>query len=100
MTNFYAFLTLSVGLFVVFVMCLIALARIGKFMKATQDLDWEAVAAITGDIGGVKKSLQRVNNRINGMESADPSTLLQQLAQQGLLQNINAEQIKGEIKGG
>lgn len=100
MTNFYALLTLSVGLFVVFVLCLIALARIGKFMKSTQELDWEQVAALTGDIGSLKKSLQRVNNRINGMESADPSILLQQLAQQGMMQNITAEQPKGEIKGG
>ena len=100
MTNFYALLTLSVGLFVVFVLCLIALARLGKFMKTTQDLDWEQIATITGDIGALKKSIQRVNNRINGMESADPSILLQQLAQQGALQNINVEQQTKEIKGG
>lgn len=100
MTNFYALLTLSVGLFVVFVLCLIALARIGKFMKTTDDLDWEQVANLTGDIGSLKKSVQRLNNRINGMESRDPSILLEGLAQQQVLQNVSPEQPSNKIKGG
>ena len=100
MTNFYALLTLSVGLFVVFALCLIALARIGKFMKSTDDLDWEQVATLTGDIGALKKSVQRLNNRINGMESKDPSILLESLAQQQMLQNVTPDQTSNKIKGG
>ncbi len=100
MTSFYALLTLSVGLFVVFALCLIALARIGKFMKSTEDLDWEQVASLTGDIGSLKKSVQRLNNRINGMESRDPSVLLEGLAQQQVLQNVAPEQTSNKIKGG
>jgi len=100
MTNFYALLTLSVGFFVVFVLCLIALARLGKFMKASDDLDWEQVANLTGDIGSLKKSVQRLNNRINGMESRDPSILLEGLAQQQVLQNVSPEQPSNKIKGG
>lgn len=100
MTNFYALLTLSVGLFVVFALCLIALARIGKFMKSSEDLDWEQVASLTGDIGALKKSVQRLNNRINGMESRDPSILLEGLAQQQMLQNVTTEQPSSKIKGG
>ena len=42
--------------------------RVEKAHKATEDLDWEAVAALTGDMGIVKKGIQRVNNRINGLE--------------------------------
>lgn len=100
MTSFYALLTLSVGLFVVFALCLIALARIGKFMKSTEDLDWEQVASLTGDIGSLKKSVQRLNNRINGMESRDPSILLEGLAQQQVLQNVAPDQTSNKLKGG
>lgn len=100
MTNFYALLTLSVGLFVVFVLCLIALARIGKFLQSSEDLDWEQVASMTGDIGALKKSVQRLNNRINGMESRDPSVLLEGLAQQQMLQQVTPEQTSNKIKGG
>lgn len=99
MTNFYAFLALSVGFFVVFALCFIALARIGKFMQATEDLDWEQVAALTGDIGALKKSVQRLNNRINGMESRDPSMLLDALAQQSIAPQQVAEPTN-KIKGG
>jgi len=100
MTNFYALLTLSVGLFVVFVLCLIALARIGKFLQSSEDLDWEQIASMTGDIGALKKSVQRLNNRINGMESRDPSVLLEGLAQQQMLQQVTPEQTSNKIKGG
>ena len=86
MTSIYALLALSVGLLVVFGLCLIALARIGKMMKAAEDLDWDQIASMTGDIGTTKKSIQRLNNRINGMESRDPSVLLEGLAQQQLMQ--------------
>jgi len=37
---------------------------------------------MTGDIGALKKSLQRVNNRINGMEAHDPSAVIQAIAAQ------------------
>lgn len=42
--------------------------RVEKAHKAIDDLDWEAVAALTGDVGVVKRAIQKVNNRINGME--------------------------------
>jgi hypothetical protein len=46
-------------------------ARIEKTYKATEELDWEAVAALTGDVGVVKRAIQKVNNRINGMERGE-----------------------------
>ena len=48
-----------------------AYARVEKERKATEDLDWEAVAALTGDVGVVKRAIQKVNNRINGMERGE-----------------------------
>ena len=77
---FYALLALSAGFLVVFGMCLIALARVGKMLTVSENLDWEQVATITGDIGALKKSIQRLNNRINGMEAHDPSTLIQAIS--------------------
>jgi len=76
----YALLALFVGFLGVLGVSLIALARVGKFMSASENLDWEQIAAITGDIGALKKSVQRLNNRINGMEAKDPTAILQQIA--------------------
>lgn len=51
-----------------------AISRIAALQLSFKDLDWEAVAKITGDIGSVKRSIQQVNNRINGMESSKGTT--------------------------
>ena len=59
--------------------------RVEKRHKAAQELDWEAVAALTGDMGIVKKGIQRVNNRINGLErghSAEDQALTMLMQQQ------------------
>lgn len=98
MTNLSALLALSVGFLIVFVMVLIALARIGKMLRASEELDWEQVASMTGDIGALKKSIQRLNNRINGMESRDPSVLLEGLAQQQIMQV--SDNTTNKTKGG
>lgn len=45
--------------------------RVERQHKATEDLDWEAIAALTGDVGVVKRAIQKVNNRINGMERGE-----------------------------
>tara|TARA_R100001163_G_scaffold58806_1_gene47244 strand:+ start:1663 stop:1959 length:297 start_codon:yes stop_codon:yes gene_type:complete len=44
-------------------------ARVGKFISSTKDLDWDAVANMTGDLATTKKTIQTLNNRINGMHS-------------------------------
>ena len=53
-----------------FFVALRAAVRVARFEKSLTDMDWEAVAKITGDIGSVKRSIQQVNNRINGMETS------------------------------
>ena len=45
--------------------------RVERQHKATEDLDWEAIAALTGDVGVVKRAILIVNNRINGMERGE-----------------------------
>lgn len=77
---FYALLALTAGFLLVFGMTIYAIARVGKFLSVAENLDWEQVATITGDIGALKKSIQRLNNRINGMEAHDPSALIQAIS--------------------
>ena len=68
--------------------------RVERQHKATADLDWEAIAALTGDVGVVKRAIQKVNNRINGMErgegvEAQAMQLLLQSQQQNPPSNSN-----------
>ena len=51
-------------------MSAIAIARVARWAKSVHDLDWEAVAALIGDVGAVKKSITRLNGRLNGMDNA------------------------------
>ena len=77
---FYALLALTAGFLLVFGLTLYAIARVGRMLAVSENLDWEQIATITGDIGALKKSIQRLNNRINGMEAHDPSALMQAIS--------------------
>ena len=63
---------------------LYACGRVAKVINATKDLEWDAIANITGDLATTKKTIQTLNNRINGMHS--PKVAEQELMMQ-LLQN-------------
>ncbi len=68
--------------------------RVGQMINASKDLDWTAVANLTGDIASTKKTIQTLNNRINGMHSpklADQELMLQ------LLQNKDKPKSNGHI---
>ena len=78
-----------------FFLCCYACARVGQFIKATKGLDWDAIANITGDLATTKKTIQTLNNRINGMHS--PKIAEQELMMQ-LLQNQQQAQMNGKIK--
>ena len=69
--------------------------RIGKFIASTSDLDWDAIANITGDLATTKKTIQTLNNRINGMHS--PKVAEQELMMQ-LLKNAPNQMTNGQIK--
>lgn len=75
-TFFIAILALFLSLYVG--------VRVGKFISASQDLDWTAIANMTGDLAATKKTIQTLNNRLNGMHS--PKVAEQELMMQ-LLQN-------------
>ena len=61
-------LSLFVALFSL-ISCFYAHARIKKHEQFTKDLDWSVVSNITGDLATLKKTIQTLNNRINGMHS-------------------------------
>lgn len=73
-----------------FSLSLIACARIGKFVKATADTDWETLANLTGDIAALKRTAQTLNNRLNGMNKA---VVPQDQIIQQMLQHQNVEPI-------
>ena len=92
---FYANLALLLCNVTVFVMCLIARAHVSSASKALNELDWEQTASLTGDMATVKKSIQKLNNRLNGMEAKDPYTVLESLRAQANVQPIRQQpQIK------
>ena len=88
-TFFVAILALFFGLY--------AGGRVAKIEKASKDLEWDAIANITGDLATLKKTIQTLNNRINGMHS--PKVAEQELMMQ-LLQNQQKPQSNGKIIGG
>jgi len=47
----------------------LALVRVAQFRKTVHGLDWEAVATLLGDVATVKRSITRLNGRLNGMDS-------------------------------
>ena len=77
------------------ILCLYACVRVGNFISATKDLDWDSIANITGDLATTKKTIQTLNNRINGMHS--PKIAEQELMMQLLQKRGNAAP-NGQIK--
>tara|TARA_Y100000361_G_C11138140_1_gene333374 strand:- start:1058 stop:1432 length:375 start_codon:yes stop_codon:yes gene_type:complete len=82
--------------FISFFLALIACARVGKFIKSSERLDWNDVANLTGDIATVKKTIQTLNNRVNGMHS--PKIAEQELMME-LLKNQPKQQSNGMMGG-
>jgi hypothetical protein len=86
---FIAILALYFGLY--------ACGRVAKIDKSTKDLEWDAIANITGDLATTKKTIQTLNNRINGMHS--PKVAEQELMMQ-LLTNRGQSKPNGKMVGG
>ena len=79
MTYFHAFWALAGCNLIVFLGALYAHARVRAIDKTLAALDWETLANLTGEVGAIKRSLQKTNNRINGMTSSDPAQVLADL---------------------
>ena len=63
--------------------------------QASKDLDWSAISNITGDLATTKKTIQTLNNRLNGMHS--PKLQEQELMMQ-LLNRPPNQQSNGKLK--
>lgn len=57
------------SVFVSFYIAVLTYLRVVKFHKSVSGLDWEAVATLLGDVATVKRSITRLNGRLNGMDS-------------------------------
>ena len=88
---FIALLALFFGLY--------ACGRVAEIKNSTKDLDWDAIANITGDLATTKKTIQTLNNIINGMHSPKiaEQELLMQLMQNK--QNITNKSSNGALGG-
>ncbi len=75
-----------------FILCLYACSRVGQFINATKGLEWDAIANITGDLATTKKTIQTLNNRINGMHSP-------KIAEQELMMQLLQKQQTGVANG-
>ena len=75
---------------------LYACGRVAEVKNSTKDLDWDAIANITGDLATTKKTIQTLNNRINGMHS--PKVAEQELLMQ--LMQHKQQNANGQLKGG
>ena len=82
---------------VTFFLCLYTCARVGKFLNSVKGLDWDTIACLTGDIGTIKKSIQTLNNRINGLNSPKLNDELLNYVnkQQSNVTNLNKTTIGG-----
>ena len=80
-----------------FFLCIYACARVGKLLKSVKGLEWDTIATLTGDVGTIKKSIQTLNNRINGLNSPKLNDELLQYAvkQQNNVTNINKNHLGG-----
>lgn len=79
-----------------FFLCLYACARVGKLLNSVKGLDWDTIASLTGDIGTIKKSIQTLNNRINGLNSPK---LNDELLHYAIKQQSNVHDIKNKLGG-
>ena len=96
MYQFLLYSSIILSTFTLF-LCLYACARVGNFIKSTEGLDWSSVANITGDLATLKKTIQTLNNRMNGMHS--PKIAEQELLMQLMTKQQN-QQVNGKIHGG
>jgi hypothetical protein len=93
--EFYVFYALVACNCVVFGLFAYTRARLGKLERALVDLDWEALAGLVGDVAVLKRTIQKLNMRLNGMESADPMAALAKLQPLQQAQNVTPIKQRG-----
>ncbi len=93
--SFYALLALSGAVLIALGLSLYACRRVVINEKALVELDWETLANLTGEVGSIKRSLQKTNSRISGMSSADPMQSIHELQKLQIVTNEPAQLKRG-----
>lgn len=78
-------------------------ARVSEILKTAKDLDWDDVAQLTGDVATCKRQIQKLNNRLNGMEGTSRASqeLAEYLSQQSsATPPVTAEPVTNGHRGG
>jgi len=83
------------AVFCAFAASLYACRRVAINEKALKELDWETLANLTGEVGAIKRSLQKTNSRISGMTSSDPMASIAELQQLRVVQPDHIQERKG-----
>lgn len=65
----YVIYVLCFFTFISFCIASLTCLRVAQWRKDLVGLDWEAVATLLGDVATVKRSITRLNGRLNGMDS-------------------------------
>lgn len=86
-----AFYTLCFVTFMSLCASFYACARVMQIRDALNQYDWEVLADLTGEVGALKRSIQKTNGRITGMTNSDPTAILNNLPK---LQMVTNEQKK------
>jgi len=90
--NYVDYLALGCSV-IAFLMCLITIVRVRNFFIAVKELDWVAIANLTAEQGSIKRTIQSLSNRLNGMNSG--SDLEKQMLEQLMKPKDNIRKIKG-----
>jgi hypothetical protein len=64
----YGFIALSIGFFSAFSASAYACARIAKFERSVQDLDWDSLADLAIDVQKLKKNAQKYQANVNAAQ--------------------------------
>lgn len=80
-----------------FSLALRAAARLGRLLKALDNLDWESLADLSTDVQKLKKQVQRYRNDENAQMKSAATNALALAAQQELAtqQQQNVTQMRG-----
>lgn len=95
MMQFLPLLALSGAVLIALGLSLYACRRVAINEKALVELDWETLANLTGEVGSIKRSLQKTNSRISGMSSGDPMQSIQELQKLQIVTNEPAQLKRG-----
>ena len=84
-----------------FITCIYTFIRVGRILRKTAQLDWQIVGDMAGDVGILKNSYQKLNNRLNGLTTSPKQTdVTDQIQQWRMMQQAQQTPNKFRNSGG